>query len=244
MLTKQTQYLRHMNTETMREECLALQRQQDAEQLLFRYLLDSACRSDTPLSITRSMGQYLGRELPVASGQLLTLPTTSNDPADQLMQIVAILGQMDIPTDDEENAPETREHTDGDRWISIVIPDLTLEERMRQLEEEKWRTPAGFGAKQQEKPSPLRPLRFLVLALFLLGGAYMLHTHGCAPIKKYLPQEILSLLGAEQPAPSPAPPVTPVPLTPHEPIQIWPEPQKAPLPATSNPVYRGNATVR
>ena len=225
MLKDEIQYLRDMNAETMREEALEGQRQQDAEYLLFKYLMASACRSDTPLSITRSMARYLGRELPEASGQLLSvaMPSEGGNPAVQLMQFAAILGPMNIPPDSEGESPDL---DDGDRWISVVVPEISLEERMRQLEEEKWRKPAGFSsAEQEEKPSPLRPLRLLVLALLLLGAAYMAHTHGCAPIKKYLPQGLFSVQEAETPpAASPPEPSPLPPATPSAPVQIWPEP--------------------
>jgi hypothetical protein len=183
-------YVRPFNPEQKQEEALFLQEQQEAEQALFRFIVAHACQGQTSLGVAQTLSRYLGHVCPLPAAEVLA--ATARGSLEGLNTALA-----DTPL--ELADPEIEEESPLDRifgnnkWISIHTPEISLEDRLRGLNERIWgmkADPLLKYATPGERPRPSeRKMRFAAFFGFVAFGLLAVaaaQNYGCAPDLSFL----------------------------------------------------------
>ena len=167
-------YLDSFDSEEKQKQAEVLAQQQEAEYMLFSYIISAACHSETPLTITRKMAQYIGLPQKLPAGKILQAVTrTKNnniDPEHHLSLLRVAFEEAGLQADD--TIIESGNSDEDNEWLSVYVPDITAEESLELLHKEKWRQPelmpstTGFSA-DRKKTKPIRTIFVLIAAVFL-----------------------------------------------------------------------------
>lgn len=177
-------YLDHFDLSQKEIEAIALSQEQEAEHLLYRYIVTSACKSETPLNITRRMASYLGFPQKLPSGRILEAATAdgSTDLAAQQKILTKALEEAGLDFKDL-NILELDVIAGENNWISIHAPEITAEESLKNLEKEKWREPDLLPPKLRADGKKVRPRRFAMMVVIALILFAVVKGESCSPAK-------------------------------------------------------------